>query len=76
MFLHFLIKMPLLVVIENVHGLQFGCQLDNHVEYQFIHLLGYHRESILAVVVFPSQNNNNVQPLFGVLQSYGNVDNF
>jgi hypothetical protein len=28
----------------------------------------YRRESILAIVVFPSQNNNNLQCVFGVLQ--------
>jgi hypothetical protein len=30
----------------------------------------YRQESILAIVVFPSQNNNIVQCVFGVVQSW------
>ncbi len=32
----------------------------------------YHRKLILAIVVFPSQNNNIVQCVFGVLWPWGN----
>jgi hypothetical protein len=36
----------------------------------------YCRELILAIFIFPSQNNNNVQGVLGVLQSCENVGNF
>ncbi len=35
----------------------------------------YRRELILAIIVFPSQNNNNVQRVFSVLLSCKNVEN-
>jgi hypothetical protein len=33
------------------------------------------QESFLAIVIFPSKNNNNVQHVIGVLQSCENIGN-